>query len=783
VVTPLGLYEETAIGGPEVANFSYVRDTSAYFDGTSPRGIYKPSRVCLYDREYAPCPFTNDVAIYSANSTLGFVKFPGGRNLTTDVPSILREIYSSGTHGIGTTVSNFFDIEWRQLTVRTDDRRIRNNGSAYPVSMFRQLDSVALDDSVRLVEGLIVDTRSGGIGFRNHTVPQPPDRNVTWQEDLLFIEPVTTCVDTNLTLDYTLTKRNYTSQSQAPPDYRMTDRGGFVNLNHTYPYFDMDNPQANPDLWGRAYKAAVMHNAFTMMYFNVTNPANNETGVKAFQYVDSAMDKSFPLDADYSNDFRAARFTSRFGSYVFTANDDLRYPNPHNVTDSDWFRTIRTSPFPTIPHPFPLLTLPPPGVICAGAGGGDMANITNIFVTCGLVTGPPRRVDGGPQGIFELGSKWSSPLYSCATAVRATIKTVSFTTDPGTSTANNPSPDSSNRGLASLRVTNITAKSYPSPDAYPLWGVEDTGRQLNEIRPIWGLVSPAYPAANFPNMSFVKQPSLYLIGLGSGDAGPTFSPSPDFNAGEQNLAGTDFPFAAANTIYSDFKGITDDSWPYDLVGRADMAVFTRWQGLCKTAEGAGKMINLLWTDLAASAVVGTKGIAQSQNGEGEPAPVIHVRPTVRRTRYHFPYGIPAFLLLAVLVGLTVGALCAWLSRMSTIERVRTRIQQLSAGRIFTIVLYPGESDFRMTPKEWSLMSGGKTVRFADGDHGINEGEQDNLNRDLGEEVQTPATSFADVVSEGKTEDLMHVGSLQVYEGGQQQHGGYIALDPVSYESR
>jgi hypothetical protein len=433
-------------------------------------------------------------------------------------------------------------------------------------------------------------------------------------------------------------------------------------------------------------------------------------------------------------------------------------------------RLLSTLRLPLPPYILINGTFPPPGIICSGAGRGDIANITNIFVTCGLVSGPPRRVDGGPQGIFELGSQWTTPLYSCATAVRATIKTVHFTTDPGTSTANNPSPDSSNRGLASLHVTNITAKSYLSPDAYPLWGVEDTGRQLRDIRPIWGLISPAYPAANFPNISVVKQPSLYLIGLGSDDFSTVqFSPNADFASGTQNLPGSDFPFAAANTIYS---GIADSSWPYDLVGRASMAVFTRWQGLCQTADGAAKMINLLWTDLAASAVVGTKGIAQAQNGDGEPAPVIYVRPTVHRTRYHFAYGIPAFLLLAVLVGLTAGALCAWLSRMSTVERVRMRMQQLSAGRIFTIVLYPGESDFRMSPREWSLLSGGKTVKFADGVGGVETVGEENM------EAQTPATSFADVVSEGKTEDM---GNVQVYEGG--QHGGYIALDPVSYESR
>ncbi|KAK4096168.1 hypothetical protein N658DRAFT_459157 [Parathielavia hyrcaniae] len=793
VVTPLGLYEETVLGGREVGNFSYVGDTSAFFYGTSPRDGYNFSRVCTYRREYAPCPLTNDTLVFSRNSTTANWNYPQG--LTTDIPPALRDMYSSGTHGIGTTVSNFFDIGWRQLTIKIDSFGVLNNGSSeYSVSMFRHLDSVALDDSIMLVEGLVVDTRTGGVGFRNHTVPQPPDRNVTWQEDILFVEPVTVCVDTNLTFDFTASGRNFSSTSNGPPDYRVTDRGGFVNLNLTYPYYDRDDPQANPDLWGRAYKAAMMHNAYAMMYLNVTNPGDASAGVKAFQYLNSTMGKTFPLDVGSGVDYRAARFTSEYGTHFFPnrySNDKPKYPNPYNVTMSEWFSSIP--------------------IICSGAGSGDTANITNIFVACGLVNGPPRRVDPGPQSIFEHGSQWTTPLYSCATAVRATIKTVDFSTNPS---AQFPPPSSDpSRGLAALlQVTNISDKSYASPSAHPIWGVEKTGRNLSDIRPVWGLVSPAYLSpdgnnSNYPNLiSVVRQPWLYLPGLANdhlrGDA-PSFYPSAEYAAGRDNLPGADFPFAAANTIFQSGgvgRGISDEAWPFDLAGRSDMAVFTRWQRLCESGgEGAARMINLLWTDLAASAVVGTKGIstgtAQGEGGGreergGDTPPniiTIHIRPAVRRTRYHFAYGIPAFVLLAVLLALTAGSVCAWLARVSSLDRVRRRIHQLSVGRIFTIVLYPGESDFGMSPKQWSLLSAGKTVRFADGEeHGVGGGGagvagEEEEGQDM---IHTSGTGFADGGgSEGKGEvgDVKEVPVLQVPDGA--QRGGYIALDPDRYEWR
>lgn len=105
IVTPLGLYEGLGTGDTEVGNFSYIRDTSAYFYGTSPRGRYAFSRLCFVYEALGPCPFTNDTIIYS-NTTLGEGRdYPN--NLTTDIPPILYKIYSSGTEGIATTISNF----------------------------------------------------------------------------------------------------------------------------------------------------------------------------------------------------------------------------------------------------------------------------------------------------------------------------------------------------------------------------------------------------------------------------------------------------------------------------------------------------------------------------------------------------------------------------------------------------------------------------------------------------------------------------------------------------
>ena len=334
VVTPLGLYEVLESHGEIAADFQYVRESSAYFDGTSPRGPASAqlSRFCIFRGDRGPCPYANNTFVIGRNGTTGWRHFTPG--LTTEIAPILREIFSSGTQNISTTVSNYFDIQYRQLTTQTNS--VFDNGSRYPVGMFRHLDSIVLWDSITAIEGLVVDAKSGGVGFRNHTLPVDlqAGREAKWHEDLLFVEPVTTCVDTNVTIDYTVSSESF---NDTAGDYRLTDRGGFVNLNHTYPYYDLSNPQANPDLWGRAYKAAVINNFGTMNFLNVTNQGNDTLGIRAYQYLNSSLGKTFPLSPKVQ-DSRGIDITS-YGSFLFT--NGVEYPNPFNITQNGLFSDAR----------------------------------------------------------------------------------------------------------------------------------------------------------------------------------------------------------------------------------------------------------------------------------------------------------------------------------------------------------------------------------------------------------------------------------------------------------
>ena len=178
------------------------------------------------------------------------------------------------------------------------------------------MDSLILNNNTQPVEGLIVDTIKGGIGFRNHSVPPGFQFGVTWREDLLFVEPESVCVDTNLTIDFSIAiAPNYTS---LVTDLQLTDRGGFANINHTYPEPNMTNAQQDQDLRGRAYKAAWLNNVYTALYFNVTSDRNESQGTHSFEYLNSEIGKIFPLPKPDggSTGYDALTITQTFGDYL-----------------------------------------------------------------------------------------------------------------------------------------------------------------------------------------------------------------------------------------------------------------------------------------------------------------------------------------------------------------------------------------------------------------------------------------------------------------------------------
>jgi hypothetical protein len=125
-----------------------------------------------------------------------------------------------------------------------------------------------------------VDTISGGVGFRNHTLPAGLKRGATWKEDILWVVPETACSSNNFTL-HTLVNGFLGSRQITPSDSNTTflqDAGAFALRNWTAPEPRWDeivaafykNSPPRPDLRQRSYFAAWWNNYLTAAVLNIS---------------------------------------------------------------------------------------------------------------------------------------------------------------------------------------------------------------------------------------------------------------------------------------------------------------------------------------------------------------------------------------------------------------------------------------------------------------------------------------------------------------------------------
>ncbi|WEW55920.1 hypothetical protein PRK78_001355 [Emydomyces testavorans] len=682
IVTPLGLYDAIVPGTSAVPQpFKYQNDMSPLGVGTPPRSSIGFNRQC---GSYVPvvCPGSKTIINTSRKGDNFTFDLPNSYDMA--IPNNLSEIFQSGLKDMPPTVSSIFDIQWRSYGINIDE--MKNNGSAYLVGAYKQIDNLLLRDGYMVVEGLIVDNKNGGIGFRNHTIPSAYLKyGGSWSEDLLFIEPLTKCVDTNITVDFTIPDNSANSSMN---DVKLTDRGGFSKLNTTYPQYDRGDPQKDPDLYGRAYKAAYLHNAYTMLLLNVTNPRT--ASLKPWSYLDSTEGKTFPIDIFFSNlqpnqlgahkDWLLWDGVSYGGALSnLSSSSKVKYPNPYKVTKTN-FTSIST--------------------LCQGAGSLDLANITNIGVGCGLIAGAARRADGNFALVAEPRSQWTVPLYSCASATRAVVKTVEFRYN-GTD------------GLKSLSVVGVREKVYKQDSDKPFWGVERPNIKMQDIAAMWGLVSDRYK--NRDEISVIQSKELWLPGF----IGDKISPSVTY----MNLPGVSFYIDALASIYtmSDPPAINTLG---DYTGRSNLAMYARWQQLSKHANTTSTIINQIWTDITANAVVGTRGWTKEgesdlhKRAEGDKSPPqgksVNVPVNVYRhqVKYRIAYGIPAFISLALAIVVMASSCVLCLVGRARPSVVRRHLYHTAPGRILGTFMYPGQVDQQAPTKGWNEAVGSKKVSLA-----------------------------------------------------------------------
>jgi hypothetical protein len=366
IVTPLGLYEGLVAELSSTSQaFHYIQDPSTFGLGTPPRTAASGtwSRICGAFSPYV-CPNSPNKLNEFENVTGSFVS---SEYYSSKIPSDIIEGLHSGLADFGPSVAGPFDIQYRsyiQSALDVDGRGIPidNGTEPYTKGTYQPISTQVLSDSYLVVEGLIVDMKNGGIGLRNHSAPPPRQYGSSWSEDLLFASPDTVCVDTNLTLDFVIPSTTLESTSPGSAfRLNLTDRGGFVNLNQTYPIWNKGDPQQSPELWLRAYKAAWLNNALSMAFMNITNIANETSHLKAFSYLNSTMNKTFPLhypDGEAASRMisvkpNALQVSASFGNYL--DNLDVGQSNTSTYGNSTRYYNFTAKP-PIYANPFNIST-------------------------------------------------------------------------------------------------------------------------------------------------------------------------------------------------------------------------------------------------------------------------------------------------------------------------------------------------------------------------------------------------------------------------------------------
>lgn len=334
IVTPLGLYD--AIEPNEKATvslFSYLQDNSPFGYGTPPRSQAPFARACGTD---FPCPGQQ---LSQTCTKQGLAEVCNNTSYNPIVPQDIRTLFNEGGQHISPTVSGLFDIQWRSYSNMSD---AFSTLGWVQTQQFRELSTLLLDNKLEVKEGLVVDMVNGGIGFRNHTAPEPSTYGSTWMEDILFIEPETQCVDLNVSLDFKISDLD-------PGSYQnivLTDRGGFSNLSRLPPEFpNIPNGQGDLGLLQKATAAGWYNNFLTLAFYNATgpDPVNiTRNDIKPGQQLAPPYPKSCNFSdtnnqcpgGSFGFQWNSVQTSLDFGGYLNLYNlsgEPLSVPNPYNV--------------------------------------------------------------------------------------------------------------------------------------------------------------------------------------------------------------------------------------------------------------------------------------------------------------------------------------------------------------------------------------------------------------------------------------------------------------------
>ena len=295
VVTPIGLAEAIVAGSFVTAKFEYAVDSTPLGSETPPRTSYFLSRICADG--ILPCPgveasdFKTIKSWDEQNSTI----------FESYVSPNISGCFRGGVKSRGDFRASPFEIQFRHyqsFAAETDPANSKYDGELAEARManttgsFQLVESLVLLDQVINREGIVADLVNGGVGFRNHTVPTRPrlKYGAKWTEDILWMEPVTECIDTNWSVGLGQQLNPVSSYNPLwTTNLWLVNRGGGLDPTQ---FSDFKRPlvppsQLDPGLLFRAHTAGSIFN-FRLSQLLHLQPSNSSVGQK-YNSVDWAV--------------------------------------------------------------------------------------------------------------------------------------------------------------------------------------------------------------------------------------------------------------------------------------------------------------------------------------------------------------------------------------------------------------------------------------------------------------------------------------------------------------
>ena len=277
---------------------------------------------------------------------------------------------------------------------------------------------------------------------------------------------------------------------------------------------------------------------------------------------------------------------------------------------------------------------------------------------------------------------------------------------------------------------DVQSKNYTN-SSLPLWGIEiaNGNYTIEDINLLWGLVDDSL--INVSVIQTSRAAEIYLPAtthsVTFGHVYDSFASGIAFSAAWNSVyeyaaairgIGVDFIPRCTPLHLRQLSTFADTLHPRSYSGETNYGLTLKYRNLSRTPAGAANMLNLIWTDLAAFFVVGTKtgfepgeeqpGASQLRKRNTSPSYLGNreVHRHVRVIEYkNILYAIPAFIGGGLFILGLITALLMFCFRTVSWETLNHYVNHTSMGRAMTQIISPEVAEPTATTKEWSETAG------------------------------------------------------------------------------